>query len=97
MTSSKLNIVCKSLSIAELSNIYNHGIGNTHKQIVTTGTVKQISISTSKVRKLKSQIQRAEVKIAAFMSKHNVAFLADLPVLLQECFADPVIAKVNAC
>ncbi|KAF0756986.1 facilitated trehalose transporter Tret1-like, partial [Aphis craccivora] len=42
------------------------------------------------VRKLKSQIQRAEVKITALMSEHNVAFLADLHGLLQGCFPDPV-------
>lgn len=96
MRSSKLNIVCKSLRIAELSSIYNHEKAFTHKQIVTAGTVKQTSISTLKVRKLKSQIQRAEVKNATLMSERNIELLADLPGLLQQCFPDPIIAKVNA-
>jgi len=48
---------------------------------------------------LKSQIQRAEIKIAAFISEHNVAFLATdhLPGLLKECFPDSEITKGNAC
>lgn len=89
--------------IAELSNIKNHGKGIKHKQIVTAGTVKQQSISTfvhtDKNLKLKNQIQRAEIKISAFISEHNVAFLAAdrLPGLLKECFPDSEIAKGNAC
>ncbi|KAE9522199.1 hypothetical protein AGLY_017459 [Aphis glycines] len=85
--------------VAELSNIENHGKGIKHTQIVTAGTVKQTSISnfvqTDKKLKLKTQIQRAEIKIAAFISEHNIAFLAadHLPVLLQECFPDSEIAK----
>ncbi|XP_008182864.1 uncharacterized protein LOC103309369 [Acyrthosiphon pisum] len=91
--------LCKSSMIAELSNIKNHGKGIKHKQIVTAGTVKQTSISTfvhtDKNLKLKSQIQRAEIKIAAFISEHNVAFLAadHLPGLLKDCFPDSEIAK----
>ncbi|CAH1736808.1 unnamed protein product [Aphis gossypii] len=91
--------LCKSSMVAELSNIKNHGKGIKHKQIVTAGTVKQTSISnflqTDKKLKLKTQIQRAEIKIAAFISEHNIAFLAadHLPGLLQECFPDSEIAK----
>jgi len=70
---------------------------------VTAGTVKQTSIfnfvQTDKKLKLKTQIQRAENKIDAFISEHNIAFLAadHLPSLLQECFPDSDIAKGNAC
>jgi len=70
---------------------------------VTAGTVKQTSISnfvqTDKNLKLKTQTQRVEIKIAAFISKHNIAFLAadHLPGLLQECFSDSKIVKGNAC
>jgi len=70
---------------------------------VTAGTVKQTSISnfvqTDKNLKLKTQIQRAEIKIAVFISEHIIAFLAadHLPGLLQECFPDSEIAKGNAC
>ncbi|KAF0749373.1 Dimer Tnp hAT domain-containing protein [Aphis craccivora] len=40
-------------------------------------------------------IQRAEIKIAVFISEHIIAFLAadHLPGLLQECFPDSEIAK----
>lgn len=63
------------------------------------GTVKQKPISsfvqTDKNTELKLQVQRAEIKLSAFMSEHNVSFLAadHLPELLKNCFPDSEIVK----
>ena len=63
------------------------------------GTIKQSPISsfiqTDANTQLKSNIQRAEIKLSAFMAVHNIPFLAadHLPDLLKECFPDSRIVQ----
>lgn len=90
---------CRTAMVAELTNLKTHAKGIKHKQMETAGTIKQKPITsfvqTDKNTELKQNIQRAEIKLSAFMSEHNISFLAadHLPDLLQKCFPDSEIVK----
>jgi len=90
---------CRSTMVAELTNLKNHAKGTKHKQMVAAVTIKQTPISsfiqTDKNTQLKSHVQQAEIKLSAFIAKHNIPFPAadHLPELLKRCFPDSKIVQ----
>jgi len=90
---------CRTTMVAELTNLKSHAKGIKHKQMKAAGTIKQRPISsfvqTDANTDLKFNVQRAEIKLSAFMAEHNIPFLAadDLPGLLKECFPDSKIVQ----
>lgn len=90
---------CRTTMVAELTNLKAHAKGIKHKQMEAAGTIRQLPISsfvqTNKNTEIKANIQRAEIKLSAFMAEHNIPFLAadHLPDLLKECFPDSKILQ----
>ncbi|KAF0688864.1 Uncharacterized protein FWK35_00037269, partial [Aphis craccivora] len=93
---------CNVSMVSELSNIKVHGKGVKHKQIVSSLSTKSTNQQsmTAYVKKdicnvLKTNVQRAEIKIAAFVAEHNLSFVATdhMTDMIKECFHDSEIAK----
>lgn len=91
--------LCNFTMVAELSKIKAHGNGKKHKQIEACKKIKQKSIKTFTTNKtptkLDIDVKMAEIKLTAFMTEHNIAFLATdhLTDVLKSCFKDSEIAK----
>lgn len=91
--------LCNFTMVAELSNIKTHGNGKKHKEIEACTEIKQKSIKTFTTNKtptkLDIDVKMAEIKLTAFLTEHNIAFLATdhLTDVLKSCFKDSEIAK----
>ena len=75
--------VCNVVMVAELTVIKNHAKGKKHCSYLKTQST------------LQSQIARAEIKLAGFLSEHNIPFnvTEHLTDLLKDIFPDSKIAQ----
>lgn len=91
--------LCNFTMVAEISNIKKHSKSNKHIEILSCKEIKQKSIASFITKntptKLDNDVKVAEIKLTAFLSEHNVAFLATdhLTDVLKSCFKDSKIAK----
>jgi hypothetical protein len=72
-------IACNKDFVAEMTVIKQHGKGNKHLSLCVNIKPSQRTIPDSlqpveKVDPLKRSIQKGEIKIAAFISEHHLAF-----------------------
>ncbi|XP_060848333.1 uncharacterized protein LOC132927758 [Rhopalosiphum padi] len=90
---------CKTIMVAELTNLKSHAKSIKHRQMETAGTISQRPMTsfkrTNTNTQLKSNIQQAEIKLSAFIAEHNIPLCAadHLPDLLKKCFPDSKILQ----
>uniref|UniRef100_A0A2S2NB18 Uncharacterized protein n=1 Tax=Schizaphis graminum TaxID=13262 RepID=A0A2S2NB18_SCHGA len=90
---------CRTTMIAKLTNLKLHAKGIKHRQMEAAGTIRQLPMisfnQTDTDTQLKSNIQRAEIKLSGFIAEHNIPLCAadHLPDLLKKCFPDSKILQ----
>ncbi|KAK5648347.1 hypothetical protein RI129_003239 [Pyrocoelia pectoralis] len=89
---------CNATFVAEISVVKNHAKSAKHllkiKAMPTTSSVADLfkkKVDTSEDK----QIKRAEIKLAAYLTEHNISFnsVDHLTSVIKECFPDSKIAK----